>query len=273
LLSCAGQLLCCVSLAGHVGGRARSHGRGLGGLVGVQAGVDGVQDGHLGVDDGPGGEVEGFRRLGLGAVSVVGGGLGVVLACPLVDLGLGLGALRGDVGLQLVERAAYRCGGLAGLVLGVLDGLVGAVLGLVDPVLELLTRLAGGGLDRRLGFGDPLLQPVELLREVHDFSWALILFVDRFPRPTAVVRQPPQATHPSGSAIACTSTRLSNSVRAGCPASGRWWLPPALLLAACWQVRPGLCRCRAVILTAARAALEPDVGEPDVATAKLDMPE
>src|SRR6266545_6296180 len=144
--------------------------RRLGALVGVGAGVDGVQDGQLRVVDRPGGVVEGVGGVGFCPVRFVGGLPGVQLSSALVDLGLDVVALGGGVGLHLRPPALGAVGGLVGLLLGVLAGLVQVGLGLVDALAEPLAGLAGGGLHRRLGRRDALLQLVQFCGEVHTSS-------------------------------------------------------------------------------------------------------
>ena len=124
--------------------------RPLGLLVGVGAGVDRVEHGQPRVGDGPGGVVEGVYGVCFGPAGVGGGGLGVQLPGPLVDLGLDVVPPGRGVGLDLRPLASSLVGDLAALLLGFLDGLVEVVLGLVDALLELVTRLGGGSLCRRL---------------------------------------------------------------------------------------------------------------------------
>ena len=142
----------------------------LGELVGVDAGVDGVQHGQLRVVDRPLGVVEGVGRFGFGPVGVGGGGLGVQLSGPLVDLGLDVVHLGGGVGLHLRPLAACAVGGLVGPLLCPLLGVLGVLLGLVDSLPELLTGLGGGSLHRRLGRRDALLELVDSSGKVHGSS-------------------------------------------------------------------------------------------------------
>jgi hypothetical protein len=111
---------------------------------------------------GPAGLVEGGKGVGFGPVGFLGGRLGVQLSSPLVDLRPDVVPAGGGVDLHLRPLAPCLVGGHAGLLLGVLNGDLSVVLCLVDSLLELVARLGGGSLCRRLGIGDAPLEVIEL---------------------------------------------------------------------------------------------------------------
>jgi hypothetical protein len=84
------------------------------------------------------------------------------LVGPLVDPGLEVVRLGGDIGLHLGPLAAGTGRGLTDLLPGVLGGQVNVHLGLVDTLAELVTGLRHSRLGRGLGVGGALLEVVEL---------------------------------------------------------------------------------------------------------------